>query len=49
MDLLVNQLKLAVRELLEKKGIRARVLDKTNANGERLFGFIIAMDQNGPR
>lgn len=49
MELLVNQLKIALRELLERKGIRARVLDKTNANGERVIGIIIAKDQNGPQ
>ena len=48
MDLLVNQLKLAIRDLLAKKGIRARVLDKTNAQGERVIGIIIARDQGGP-
>jgi len=47
-DLLVNQLKLAIRDLLAKKGIRARVLDKTNAQGERVIGIIIARDQGAP-
>ncbi len=44
-DLLINQLKLAIRDLLAKKGIRARVLDKTNAQGERVIGIILARDQ----
>jgi hypothetical protein len=44
-DLLVNQLKLAIRDLLSRKGIRARVLDKTNANGERVIGIILEKDQ----
>lgn len=47
-DLLINQLKLAIRDLLERKGIRARVLDKTNSQGERVIGIIIARDQNAP-
>jgi hypothetical protein len=47
-DLLVNQLKLAIRDLLAKKGIRARVLDKTNAQGERVIGIIISRDQRAP-
>lgn len=46
MDLLINQLKLAIRDLLEKKGIRnARVLDKTNTQGERVIGIILSKDQ----
>jgi hypothetical protein len=48
-DLLVSQLKLAIRDLLEKKGVRARVLDKVNAQGERVIGIVIARDQAGPR
>jgi hypothetical protein len=47
-DLLISQLKLAIRDLLEKKGVRARVLDKVNAQGERVIGIIIARDQGGP-
>ena len=47
MDLLISQLKLAIRELLAKKGVRARVLDKVNAQGERVIGIILARDQNG--
>lgn len=45
MDLLISQLKLAIRDLLEKKGVRARVLDKINAQGERVIGIILARDQ----
>jgi hypothetical protein len=48
MDLLINQLKLAIRDLLERKGIRARVLDKTNAQGERVIGIIIDRNQRAP-
>ena len=44
-DLLISQLKLAIRDLLEKKGIRARVLDKVNAQGERVIGIILSRDQ----
>jgi hypothetical protein len=47
-DLLVNQLKLAIRELLDRKGVRARVLDKTNANGERVIGVILETSQGPP-
>jgi hypothetical protein len=46
-DLLITQLKLAIRDLLQRKGIRARVLDKINAQGERVIGIIIARDQGG--
>lgn len=45
MDLLINQLKLAIRELLERKGVRARVLDKVNAQGERVIGIILFKEQ----
>ncbi|HVH44639.1 MAG TPA: hypothetical protein VM925_19930 [Labilithrix sp.] len=48
MDLLINQLKLAIRELLARKGVRARVLDKVNAQGERVIGIIIPRDQGTP-
>jgi hypothetical protein len=44
-DLLISQLKLAIRDLLEKKGVRARVLDKVNAQGERVIGIVLARDQ----
>ena len=49
MDLLISQLKLAIRDLLQRKGIRARVLDKVNAQGERVIGIILARDQGTPR
>ena len=45
MDLLINQLKTAIRELLKTKGIRARVLDKMNAAGERVIGIILDKEQ----
>jgi hypothetical protein len=45
-DLLINQLKIAIRDLLEKKGIRARVLDKVNARGEIVIGVIIEKEQS---
>jgi hypothetical protein len=41
-DLLVNQLKIAIRELLQRKGVHARVLDKVNARGEVVIGVILA-------
>ena len=41
MDLLITQLKAAIRALLEAKGIRARVLDKVNRYGETVIGIII--------
>lgn len=41
MDLLVGQLKNAIRRLLEQKGVRARVLDKVNRYGEIVIGIII--------
>lgn len=41
MDLLVVQLKAAIRRLLETKGVRARVLDKVNRYGEVVIGVII--------
>jgi hypothetical protein len=40
-DLLVTQLKAAIRRLLEAKGIRARVLDKVNRYGEVVIGIIL--------
>jgi hypothetical protein len=40
-DLLVVQLKAAIRRLLETKGVRARVLDKVNRYGEVVIGIII--------
>ncbi len=41
MDLLVVQLKAAIRRLLEAKGVRARVLDKVNRYGEVVIGIIL--------
>lgn len=41
MDLLVGQLKNAIRRLLDQKGVRARVLDKVNRYGEIVIGIII--------
>jgi hypothetical protein len=40
-DLLVVQLKAAIRRLLENKGVRARVLDKVNRYGEVVIGVIL--------
>ncbi len=41
MDLLVSQLKTAIRRLLAAKGVRARVLDKVNRYGEIVIGVIL--------
>lgn len=41
MDLLVVQLKAAIRKLLDAKGVRARVLDKVNRYGEVVIGVIL--------
>ena len=41
MDLLIVQLKAAIRRLLESKGVRARVLDKVNRYGEVVIGVIL--------
>ena len=41
MDLLVTQLKAAIRRLLDSKGVRARVLDKVNRYGEVVIGVIL--------
>lgn len=41
MDLLVMQLKAAIRRLLEDKGVRARVVDKVNRYGEVVIGVIL--------
>ena len=41
MDLLLVQLKAAIRRLLESKGVRARVLDKVNRYGEVVIGVIL--------
>lgn len=40
-DLLVVQLKAAIRRLLDNKGVRARVLDKVNRYGEVVIGVIL--------
>ena len=40
-DLLVVQLKAAIRRLLETKGVRGRVLDKVNRYGEVVIGVIL--------
>jgi hypothetical protein len=40
-DLLVIQLKTAIRKLLDGKGVRARVLDKVNRYGEVVIGVIL--------
>jgi hypothetical protein len=40
-DLLVVQLKAAIRRLLDTKGVRARVLDKVNRYGEVVIGVIL--------
>ena len=41
MDLLVVQLKAAIRRLLHHKGVRGRVLDKVNRYGEIVIGVIL--------
>ena len=41
MDLLVVQLKAAIRRLLDTKGVRGRVLDKVNRYGEVVIGVIL--------
>ena len=41
MDLLVIQLKAAIRRLLDNKGVRGRVLDKVNRYGEVVIGVIL--------
>lgn len=41
MDLLVVQLKAAIRRMLDDKGVRARVLDKINRYGEVVIGVIL--------
>ncbi len=40
-DLLVVQLKAAIRRLLDTKGVRGRVLDKVNRYGEVVIGVIL--------
>ena len=46
MDLLIVQLKAAIRRLLETKGVRGRVLDKVNRYGEVVIGVIL--ERPGP-
>lgn len=41
MDLIVVQLKAAIRRLLDNKGVRGRVLDKVNRYGETVIGVIL--------
>ncbi len=41
MDLLIVQLKAAIRRILDSKGVRARVLDKVNRYGEIVIGVIL--------
>ena len=41
MDILVVQLKAAIRRLLDTKGVRGRVLDKVNRYGEIVIGVIL--------
>ena len=41
MDLLIVQLKAAIRRMLDAKGIRARVLDKVNRYGEVVIGIVL--------
>jgi hypothetical protein len=40
-DLLVIQLKAAIRRLLDAKAVRGRVLDKVNGYGEVVIGVIL--------
>jgi hypothetical protein len=40
-NLLVGQLKIRIRELLEERGIDASVVDKTNAKGELVIAIIM--------
>lgn len=49
MDLLVIQLKAAIRRILETKGVRARVLDKVNRHGEVVIGVILERPSPAPR
>lgn len=47
MNLLVKMLMQAIRELLDRKSVRARVEDKVNAKGEIVIGVILDKDQPG--
>ena len=46
-DLLVTQLKASIRDLLDAKGVRARVLDKVNRYGEQVIGVILEAQPSG--
>jgi hypothetical protein len=46
-DLLLSQVKNSIRDLLEAKGIRARVLDKVNARGEVVIAAIVSRSSLG--
>jgi hypothetical protein len=48
MDLLVVQLKAAIRRLLDAKGVRARVLDRVNRFGEVVIGVILEKTPREP-
>lgn len=48
-DLLVIQLKAAIRRILDAKGVRARVLDKVNRYGEVVIGVILERPAPAPR
>ncbi len=41
MDLLTNQLRNAIQELLDKKGVKGSVRMKTNAMGEKVIAVIL--------
>jgi hypothetical protein len=47
-DLLVIQLKTAIRKLLDDKGVRGRVLDKVNRYGEVVIGVILERPVSRP-
>lgn len=47
-DLLVVQLKAAIRRLLDTKGVRGRVLDKVNRYGEVVIGVILERPAPSP-
>jgi hypothetical protein len=47
-DLLVVQLKAAIRRLLDGKGVRGRVLDKVNRYGEIVIGVILERPAPAP-
>lgn len=46
MNLLVGQLKNAIRDLLEKKGVDASVVDKVNARGE--IAIVVVLNERCP-